>query len=92
MPASQSHTAIVEGTRIDLAPLEIIDFGRLATKEPGEVAKLLKSCQSPGFFYLDLQNDTILDDLQDVLRITEKYFDQPHHVKMKDFRESVERG
>lgn len=79
----------------NIAPLETIDFARLAAKEPSEVAKLLKSSQTLGFFYLDLQNDAtkrITTDLQDVLSVTEKYFDQPHELKMKDFRPSSERG
>jgi len=90
-----SHTAVVEGHQVDIAPLETIDFARLATKEPTEVAKLLKSSQTPGFFYLDLQNDAtrkILTDLQNVLSVTDKYFVQPHELKMKDYRVSQDRG
>jgi len=66
-----------EGNRIDTAPLETIDFARLAAKEAAEIAKLFKSCQTQGFFYLDLQNDAtrqILTDMQNILRVTEKYF------------------
>lgn len=86
---------MAEGGRVDIAPLETIDCARLAAKEPAEVAKLLKSSQSPGFFYLDLRGDAtrqILTDLQSVLGLTEKYFDQPHDLKMKDYRESQDRG
>lgn len=81
--------------RVDIAPLETIDFARLAAKEPAEVTKLLKSSQSPGIFYLDLRGDAtrqLLADLQSVLGLTEKYFDQPDDLKMKDYRASQDRG
>lgn len=90
-----SHTTVYDGHRVDIAPLETIDFVRLAAKEPAEIDRLLKSCQTPGFFYLDLRGVTtqqILADLQNVLNITEKYFDQPHDLKMRDYRASQDRG
>jgi len=77
-----------EGNRIDTAPLETIDFARLAAKEAAEIAKLFKSCQTQGFFYLDLQNDAtrqILTDMQNILRVTKKYFGQSRELKMKDY-------
>jgi hypothetical protein len=89
------HTAVIQGKRIDVAPLETIDYARLEASEPAEIAKLLKACHMPGFFYLDVQGAAtreVLVDLQSVLGITEKYFEQPLEVKMKEYRESVERG
>ena len=83
------RTTIVDGTTVEIAPLETIDFASLVRKDPGEIAKLLKSSQTHGFFYVDLQNDAtnqILTDLQGILRVVERYFDQPLEVKMKDDR------
>lgn len=72
-----------------------IDLGRLVTKEPDEVEKLLHASQMPGFFYLDLQNEPakqLLADLPEFYAVSEKYFDEPHEVKMKDYRAEQERG
>lgn len=92
MPHSTSlPTAVVGGKQIDVASLETIDLARLATADPDEVEKLLKASCSPGFFYLDLRNDPsgirVLADLPAVYAISEKYFDQPHELKMKDYRD-----
>jgi isopenicillin N synthase-like dioxygenase len=95
MPHNTSSTAMVNGAKIDIAPLEVVDFARLASKEPAEVEKLLKAAESPGFFYLDLQSGSTrkyLANVQDMYAMADKYFDQPHHVKMKDYRESEDRG
>lgn len=89
------HTAMANGTLVEIAPLEVIDFVRLASQEPAEVEKLLKSAQTPGFFYLDLQSNSTrkyLADLQTMYAVTEKYFDQPHEVKVEDYRVLQERG
>lgn len=91
---SISPTTTIRGTKIDVAPLETIDLARLATREPSEIQKLLRAAQSPGIFYLDCRNDLsgkqLLEDLPDVSSTSEKYFDQPHGVKMKDYREGQE--
>jgi isopenicillin N synthase-like dioxygenase len=87
-----SNTIVIEGNQVDIVSLETINFARLATGEPAEVAKLLKASQTLGIFYLDLRSDSILADLQPVTRLTEKYFDQPQELKTKDYRESEERG
>lgn len=89
MPHSTvARTTIIDGHQVDVASLETIDFGRLETKEPDEVEKLLNASQMPGFFYLDLQSEhtkQIIADLPDVYALAEKYFDQPPEVKMKDY-------
>lgn len=97
---SITPTTTIHGTKIDVAPLQTIDLARLATRESGEVQKLLRAAQSPGFFYLDLRNDLstkeLLLDLPAVYAISEKYFEQPHEVKMNDYRQgqkaSLDRG
>ena len=89
MPHSTvARTTIIDGHQVDVASLETIDFGRLETREPAEVEKLLNASQMPGFFYLDLQSEhtrQIIADLPDVYALAEKYFDQPTEVKMKDY-------
>ena len=96
MPHSTvAHNVTIDGRQVDVASLETIDFGRLATKEPAEVEKLLNASKMPGFFYLDLQSEPgkqLVTDLPDVYALAEKYFDQPHEIKMKDFRAGQDGG
>lgn len=84
------RSTIIDGHEIDVTSLETIDLGRLATKEPAEIEKLLHASQMPGFFYLDLQNEPtkkILADLPNVYAVIEKYFDEPPEGKAKDGEE-----
>ena len=84
-----------ETSSLSIAPLETVDFSRLVTRDEAEISKLLASCQTHGFFYLDLQNAEsrpILEDAQHVVRIMENYFAQPLEVKMKDDRQSLTLG
>ncbi|KAI5839455.1 hypothetical protein DFP73DRAFT_561694 [Morchella snyderi] len=93
MPHNTSSTTMVNGTEVDVADLEVIDFSRLAANEPAEVEKLYKASKSPGFFYLDLTGeDRYLGEVRNMYSLSDKYFDQPLEVKMKDCRESEERG
>lgn len=85
----------VNGAEIDVAPLETIDYGRLSRKEPDEVQKLLNACQTPGFFQLDLRNGSMSSvpaAVEDVYEVAKKFFSQSHEVKMKEYRETQERG
>lgn len=77
------NTTTVGGRQIDVAPLEIINYARLAAREPAEVERLLGACRSPGFFYLDLRKDSILADLWELYAAAERYFDQPQEVKVR---------
>lgn len=89
------YTATVGGRQINIAPLETINYAGLVAKEPAEVDKLLNAARTPGFFYLDLRDDStkeILADLREMYALTERYFDQPHELKMKDCREGQDRG
>lgn len=90
-----AHTTTIDGHQFDVASLETINFGRLATKEPAEVEKLLNASQMPGFFYLDLQSEhtkQIITDLPDIYVLAGKYFDQPPEVKMKDHQDGQYSG
>ena len=87
-------TTTIRDKKIDVAPLEMIDLSRLSARDPREAEKLLTAAQSPGFFYLDLRDDVsakgLLQDLPDVYAISERYFDQPHAVKIEDLRKDQE--
>jgi len=84
------------GNDILVAPLDTIDLGRLLAKEPAEIDRLLQSCITHGFFYLDLQTcdvgRQILADEQDVLRVMREYFDQPVEKKAVDDKKSFACG
>ncbi|KAI9791593.1 MAG: hypothetical protein M1816_003679 [Peltula sp. TS41687] len=79
-------TATIGDRQIDIVPLESIDYARLAAKEPAELEKLLDAARSPGFFYVDLRNNSTLVDLRELYAVAEQYFDQPDEVKMKNDR------
>ncbi len=84
------------GAKVDVAPLQTVDFGKLLARDHAEVQKLLSACVTHGFFYLDLQTSDvgrkILEDEQGVLRFMENYFAQPRDVKMLDDRQSFLHG
>ena len=89
MPHSTvSCSTTIDGHQVDVAPLETIDFRRLAAKELAEVEKLHNASQMPGFFYLDFQNEPAgetLAGLRDVYAVSKNYFDEFPEMKMKDF-------
>lgn len=88
-------TTTTDGHQIDVVPLETIDYGRLAAKDPAEIEKLFNAAQLPGFFYLDLKSEAakqLLTDIPIVFATAKKYFDEPQEVKMKDYRAGLERG
>lgn len=95
MPHSSITDRItINGINTDVASLEIVDFGLLTHKEPDEVKKLPNACQTTGFFQLNLPDgsmSSVSTALQDVYEVAEKFFSQPHELKMKDCRETQER-
>src|ERR1700721_3031204 len=91
-----SHLVIIDGKEVPAASLTTIDFCRLEVKEPSEISRLFQSCETHGFFYLDLQNSAdvlkVLASQKEVLRVMTEYFAQPLEVKMKDVRGTVKCG
>lgn len=72
------------GKKVPVYPMETIDFSRLLSQEPAELEKLVKCCQTEGFFYLDLQGidgRRMLEDQQETLRVMENFFQAPIEVK-----------
>lgn len=96
MPHSTiTHRVTINGATVNIASLEIVNLDRLSHKEPAEVEKLLNACQTTGFFQLDLQNGlmgSVPAAVEEVYQIADEFFSQPHEVKMKDYRETQERG
>jgi isopenicillin N synthase-like dioxygenase len=91
-----SIPATFRGNDIPVAPLETIDLGRLLAKDPTEMDRLLQSCITHGFFYLDLQTcdvgRRILSNEGDILHVMKQYFDQPLEKKSADDMKSVAHG
>ncbi|KAK8015872.1 hypothetical protein PG991_008760 [Apiospora marii] len=80
------------------AALETVNYEGVVNKEPAEIDKLLKVCQSPtgkGLFFLDLKcpsGKQLLSDLPKIGQGMLSYSGQLTETKMKDYREGVERG
>ncbi|CAG7972405.1 unnamed protein product [Penicillium salamii] len=88
-------TMIVGDQSLDVADLEVINFEKIAAKDPVEMAKLLKAAESTGFFFFSFNNElseTMSNYLQTCYQNSEGYFTKPLDEKMKDFREDVDRG
>ncbi|KAK2878177.1 hypothetical protein FQN49_001080 [Arthroderma sp. PD_2] len=83
----------VDQATLPVAPLNVIDWGRLRSKEAGEGKKLLEACEGQGFFYLDLSCDeAFLQDWRAVLAFMDQYFHLDLDAKMKDDRKSDTHG
>lgn len=73
-----------QGKNVPVYPMQTIDFGRVLSQEPAEVDKLLRCCQTEGFFYLDLKGldgRRFLDDQQKTLELMHRYFESPLEAK-----------
>ena len=73
-----------QGKKVPVYPMQTIDFSRLLSHEPAEVEKLVRCCQTEGYFYLDLQGidgRRMLDDQQDTLKLMHRFFESPLEVK-----------
>jgi hypothetical protein len=72
------------GKQVPVYPMQTIDFSQLLSQEPAEIEKLVKCCQTEGFFYIDLQGidgRRMLDDQQETLKLMNRFFDSPLDVK-----------
>ena len=89
------NTVQYRGKQAPVCALETVDFSRLLSQEPEEVEKLLRCCQTQGFFYLDLQGidgRRILDDEQQLLQVMRKFFSHPAETKMEIGLPSLSHG
>ncbi|KAJ5549173.1 hypothetical protein N7513_006407 [Penicillium frequentans] len=79
---------------IHVAELPIISYENLLSKDKAELGKLLESCKSLGFFYLDLTGSarSVLENTQAAFEFMKTYFDQSLEDKSRDLRQSVTHG
>ncbi|KAF8850389.1 Clavaminate synthase-like protein [Acephala macrosclerotiorum] len=72
------------GRQVPVYPMQTVDFSQLLSQEPAEIEKLVKCCQTEGFFYIDLQGidgRRMLDDNQETLKLMHRFFESPLEVK-----------
>lgn len=70
--------------KVPVYSMTTIDFSLLLSQEPTEIEKLLKCCQTKGFFYLDLNGidgRRFIEDEQETLKVMHKFFESPLEVK-----------
>ncbi|KAJ5752418.1 hypothetical protein N7520_009335 [Penicillium odoratum] len=73
--------------------LHTIHLDILRAGNAAESKKLLRACQTQGFFYLDLTSDVELcKQWEDLLLVMKRYFKQPLEVKMQDAKGSDNYG
>lgn len=86
-------TGQLNGNKIDIVQLAVINLKNLLDKDQNEARKLYEAAQSPGFFFLDVRDtEQYAADLEALYGMTEKYFAQPEETKMRDFRDKEFRG
>ncbi|PGH16567.1 hypothetical protein AJ79_01673 [Helicocarpus griseus UAMH5409] len=84
-----------EGKQVPICDLETVNYSRLLSQEPEEIDKLLRCCQSPGFFYLDLQDidgRRILEDREKLLEAMRRFFERPIEQKLAASHEQQNHG
>jgi len=72
------------GKQVPVYPMQTVDFSALLSQEPAEIEKLVKVCQTEGFFYIDLKGidgRRILEDEKETLALMNRFFDSPLEVK-----------
>jgi len=72
------------GRQVPVYPMQTVDFSQLLSQEPAEIEKLVRCCQTEGFFYVDLQGidgRRMLDDQQETLKLMHRFFESPLEVK-----------
>ncbi|KAG9233308.1 hypothetical protein BJ875DRAFT_403260 [Amylocarpus encephaloides] len=72
------------GKTVPVYPMETVSFDQLLSQEPSEVEKVLRVCETAGFFYLDLQGidgRRMLDDQKKTLDLMHRFFESPLEEK-----------
>jgi isopenicillin N synthase-like dioxygenase len=72
----------------EIADLPHIDFQKLVINDHFEIDRLLLACQTNGFFYLALNDETFLSIWNSALCFMDQYFDQDLENKMFDWKNS----
>lgn len=86
MPHSTiEHQAEVNGSKVPVIELEVINYARILNKDPKEIEKLLSAASMPGFFHLDLHDEPtgkFLPCLQETYTISAEYFTPDENQQM----------
>ncbi|KAH8593069.1 hypothetical protein B0O99DRAFT_688969 [Bisporella sp. PMI_857] len=72
------------GKTVPVYYMETISFEKLLSNEPAELEKVLRCCETEGFFYLDLQSidgRRFLEDQQKTLDLMNRFFSAPLEEK-----------
>ncbi|KAK2598214.1 hypothetical protein N8I77_011640 [Diaporthe amygdali] len=72
------------GKKTPIYPMETVSFERLLSQEPAELEKVVRCCETEGFFYLDLQSidgRRMLEDQQKTLELMHRFFQSPLEIK-----------
>jgi isopenicillin N synthase-like dioxygenase len=72
------------GQNVPVYPMETVSFERLLSQEPEELERLVRCCETEGFFYIDLQGidgRRVLEDQQQTLDLMHKFFESPDESK-----------
>src|SRR4051812_47268662 len=72
------------GKKVPVYEMQTIDFSALLSQEPAELERMVRCCQTEGYFYLDLKGidgRRMLDDQQETLKLMHRFFESPIEVK-----------
>ncbi|KAH8663081.1 hypothetical protein BGZ60DRAFT_506627 [Tricladium varicosporioides] len=72
------------GKQVPVYDMATIDFSLLLSQDPAEIERLVKCCETEGFFYIDLNGidgRRMLEDQQETLKMMDRFFSSPIEVK-----------
>ncbi|KAK6201981.1 hypothetical protein LQW54_009194 [Pestalotiopsis sp. IQ-011] len=72
------------GKNVPVYPMETISFERLLSQEPAELERVVRCCETEGFFYLDLSGidgRRYLEDQDKTLDLMHRFFESPLESK-----------
>jgi isopenicillin N synthase-like dioxygenase len=71
--------------------LETIDLAQIVAGDSHERQKLKEAATRPGGFLLDFKNtdEAIVDAVSRLYDLSDRYFQRPSEVKLKDVREDI---
>jgi hypothetical protein len=85
---SKSHELAPFPENLLVVPLTVISYAKLAAADPEEGRKLFQASKELGFFYLDLQHasemeETLLSDVDSLFDMAPQFFAVPQEEKEK---------
>ncbi|KAI4162402.1 MAG: hypothetical protein LQ342_003968 [Letrouitia transgressa] len=87
----EPSTTTIKGKTVPVSSFDTISLVQLESGESSAVERLLSAATSSGWFYLDLKGDSptgkvVIEDVDKVYQISDKYFMQPKESKERDVR------